>query len=290
MEKNFKNYISTLKNNLFITQNLNSQVDIINKQLQLLLESNKLRYKEKNQYGGSLKENDKLNDELDFKIKNLTEKVEKIKQKALKIQEKTNSNLEKTIKSISSFNKLNQEVDDMLGDDKKMEEVISQIDINKILNLSKKPESNLLLESNDTKQHEKDVLVARYTFINDLINIFILNSKYFNKYIPENLFDEKYKDKYTILSKELIEERNKYIETLFIMFESFKNEILKLIDENTYNDIFRLINDEKTNNIEVKKSDLQLIMKLDVGINNLNNNNPKLFDKFKTDNMEIINV
>lgn len=280
MEKNLKNYISTLKNNLFITQELNNKVGYINKQLQLLLESNKLRYEEKNQFGGSLKENDKLNDELDFKIKNLTEKVERIKQKALKIQEKTNSNLEKTIKSISSFNKLNQEVDNMLGDDKKMEEVISQIDINKIFNLSKPSESNLSLESSETTQN--DVLVARYAFINDLIIIFIIKSKDFSKYIPENLYNEKYKNEYTILTKELIKERNKNINTLFQIFNLNRNEILELIEENTYNDIVRLINDEKNNNIIVKESDLKLIMKLDVGINNLNNDNPELFNNFRT--------
>ena len=282
MEKNLKNYISTLKNNLFITQELNNKVGYINKQLQLLLESNKLRYEEKNQFGGSLKETDELNEELDSKIKNLTEKVERIKQKALKIQEKTNSNLEKTIKSISSFNKLNQEVDNMLGDDKKMEEVISQIDINKIFNLSKTSESNLLLESSEKTQNEKDVLVARYAFINDLIIIFILNSKYFNKYIPENLYNEKYKNEYTILTEELIKERNKNINTLLQIFNFNRDEILELIEENTYNDIVRLINDEKNNNIIVKESDLKLIMKLDVGINNLNNENPGLFDKFRT--------
>ena len=282
MEKNLKNYISTLKNNLFITQELNNKVGYINKQLQLLLESNKLRYEEKIQFGGSLKETDELNDELDSKIKNLTEKVERIKQKALKIQEKTNSNLEKTIKSISSFNKLNQEVDNMLGDDKKMEEVISQIDINKIFNLSKTSESNLLLESSEKTQNEKDVLIARYTFINDLFNIFIIKSKDFSKYIPENLYNEKYKNEYTILTKELIKERNKNINTLLQIFNFDRDEILELIEENTYNDIVRLINDEKNNNIEVKESDLKLIMKLDVGINNLNNDNPELFDKFRS--------
>ena len=188
MKKNLKkNYISALKNNLLITQNLNNQVGTINKQLKLLIESNELRYEEIIQYGGSLKQNEELNDDLDLKISSLSEKVKRLKQKAIEIQEKTNKNLEKTIKSISSFNKLNKEVDDMLGDDDKMQEVVSQIDINKILNFTKTSNSNLLLESAEPIKKKsitiQDVLNARYYLINIFINIFIIKSKNFNEYI-----------------------------------------------------------------------------------------------------------
>lgn len=283
MEKNLKkNYISALKNNLLITHYLNNQVGTINKQLKLLIESNELRYEERIQYGGNLNQNEELNNNLDSKISSLSEKVKKIKQKAIEIQEKTNKNLKKTIKSISSFNKLNKEVDDMLGDDNKIEEVLSQIDINKILNLTKTSSSNLLLESGETKEKKnKDVLTARYYLINDLIKMFILKSKNFDDYIPENLYDEKYKNKFTILTKELNEERIKNINNLYMILDSKKEDLIKLIDKKTFENIFRLINDEKNNNIIVEYSDLELIMKLDLGINNIYDKNPELFDKLK---------
>ena len=112
MKKNIENYISNIKKTNEIYNKINNNIDNLDKQLILLSETNDLRIKQESEFkeiqegGASLKQQNDLNKQIDQKITDLSKKIENIKKKAEQIQTATNSNLTQSAKHLNQFKNL----------------------------------------------------------------------------------------------------------------------------------------------------------------------------------------
>ena len=162
MEKNIKKYISNVKNIHFLLDNINKDIESLNKKLELLKQVNNVRLNEKTklvenilknkvQIGGSgVSENLKMNNELDIKIKNLQEKVNKIREKTTTLQEITKENLQKTKNNINNLVQLTESVESIMGDPE-----VTKIINDKISKFSQEDYSNII------KNKSKDNLIEK---------------------------------------------------------------------------------------------------------------------------------
>ena len=122
MKKNIENYISNIKKTNEIYNKINNNIDNLDKQLILLSETNDLRIKQESEFkeiqegGASLKQQNDLNKQIDQKITDLSKKIENIKKKAEQIQTATNSNLTQSAKHLNQFKNLADQVDKIMGD------------------------------------------------------------------------------------------------------------------------------------------------------------------------------
>lgn len=122
MKKNIENYISNIKKTNEIYNKINNNIDNLDKQLILLSETNDLRIKQESEFkeiqegGASLKQQNDLNKQIDQKIADLSKKIENIKKKAEQIQTATNSNLSQSAKHLNQFKNLADQVDRIMGD------------------------------------------------------------------------------------------------------------------------------------------------------------------------------
>jgi Zn-dependent oligopeptidase len=135
MEKNIKNYIFNVKNSHLLLGNINKDILLLNKKLELLKDVNNVRLDEKYtlldniinnkvQIGGSgVSENLQMNDDLDLKIQSLQDKVDAIRKKASKLHEITKLNISKTESNIQNIISLNDTIDGIIGDPQVTEQI-----------------------------------------------------------------------------------------------------------------------------------------------------------------------